>query len=905
MDFNKTKKIPGRFLMLAFILPFLGMCTVMAIRGFIPFGETSMLYSDMYHQYYPFFVSFREALLSGDSLLYTWSTGMGQDFMGMIAYYLASPLNLLSVLIPEDLLLGYFSMLTPIKLGLAGLFFSIMLKKLFEKDDLSISVFGCLYALCAWALGYQWNIMWMDTFALLPLVALGTVSLLKNRKFALYTISLFFSLLCNYYIGLFTCIFVALTFLCYQICRWGGLKKFFFDLGRIALFSFLAIGMTAFLTLPAYAALQTTQSSINTFPTGFRLNIADEHTWQGLLGAMKQVAGNMNGAIPPSFKEGLPNLYCGILTNILAFLFLTCKQVKLRDKICTVCLLLFFNVSFIIRQLDYIWHGFHFTNMIPYRFSFLYSFVMLYMAYRAWLLRNRFKLWQIIFALILSVAIMLCYQERDAAYWAYNGIFLLLYGAAMIYPHLYIMPQKSDGREKFKTVNAARKRRRITSSYMLLGIAVAELALSLANYGFNFTGTVVTDYPRGTQHTASMIRYMKQRERQNLFYRAETTHSQTLNDGALNSYNGISTFTSSANVNVTKFMAALGYGAKDTYNRYCFEESSPVANLFLNLKYMLERQDRVEENRYFTDLHTYGKVHLLENNAYLPLAFLSDAQLINVDFSAASANSFYFQNELLRAASGVQEDVWSLLTGNQLSISATDVTLGTQTQTGYCSYSSSKDGGSIVYRYMVEEEGFVCIDLDLSQKNNFSVWKNGAQLYSESYSVPQSLSVADTLPGDIIEIHLTCKRNEKGSITIHTAILNDEVFQKAYKHLSNSVLELTAFQNTRIEGSIQCNRDGVLYTSIPQNGNWAAMVDGKPAETILIGGAMVGLLLTEGYHDISFVYRNPSFSLGLIISLGCIAIFVSLYLWIHQPRRKAGKYERRGMNNEKNRRRIS
>ena len=33
--------------------------------------------------------------------------------------------------------------------------------------------------------------------------------------------------------------------------------------------------------------------------------------------------------------------------------------------------------------LNYIWHGFHFTNMLPYRFSFLISFLLLTAAYRA------------------------------------------------------------------------------------------------------------------------------------------------------------------------------------------------------------------------------------------------------------------------------------------------------------------------------------------------------------------------------------------------------------------------------------------------------------------------------------------------------------------------------------------
>ena len=89
---------------------------------------------------------------------------------------------------------------------------------------------------------------------------------------------------------------------------------------RIAIFSLLAIGMTAVLELPTLAALQTTQSSVNAFPKGFRLNIASENTWKGLLDAMRQVAGNMGGALEPNFKEGLPNLYCGVFAVQLTFL---------------------------------------------------------------------------------------------------------------------------------------------------------------------------------------------------------------------------------------------------------------------------------------------------------------------------------------------------------------------------------------------------------------------------------------------------------------------------------------------------------------------------------------------------------------------------------------------------------
>lgn len=206
-----------RYLLFSFLLPFIGYTIVMLVSQYAPFGRYSILYSDMYHQYFPFFVEFRETLRSGDSLLYNWNLGMGLDYLGLIAYYLASPLNLLSVFLPESMLLGYFSMLVPIKLGLAGLFFGLLLGKLFDRYDWSLTMFSSAYGICAWALGYQWNIMWLDTFALTPLVILGLISLLRERKFLLYTISLFLSIVCNYYIGFFVCIFVGLCFLVYEI----------------------------------------------------------------------------------------------------------------------------------------------------------------------------------------------------------------------------------------------------------------------------------------------------------------------------------------------------------------------------------------------------------------------------------------------------------------------------------------------------------------------------------------------------------------------------------------------------------------------------------------------------------------------------------------------------------------
>ena len=958
MNLSKLRGRKPSFLAIAFFIPVLAILLLMITVGATPFGTKSMLYSDMWHQYFPFFKAFRKALLSGDSLLFNWNVGMGMDYLGLISYYLASPLYLLSVFIPDSWVLSYFSLLVPLKLGLASLFFAVFLKKTFGKDDFSIALFGAFYALCAWALGYQWNIMWLDTFALLPLVALGTVSLLRDKKFILYTVTLTLSIFSNYYIGFFTCIFVLLLFICYQICRCKSVKEFFLDLCRIALFSVLAIGMTAVLELPALAALGNTYSSVNSFPEDFALNMVDyelcapaREAWEAfkiakeagdpavtlwfkavgesfgpVLNGMGQVAGNLSGGCVPTFLEGLPNVYTGISTLLLSFLFLMAKNVKLRDKLCCVFILLFLIASFVIRQLDYIWHGFHFTNMIPYRFSFIFSFVMLYMAYRAYLVRHRFRPLHFILAGLLTLEVFLLSKYAEAVpdavaslgqlfdflgtavasaavgdqatvqaalarvdalyktygntyvFLVYNSVFFALYLAILLYPRLH-QPASKDAtwEERKELVGMLQSRRRLSGGLLTL-VMVLELAMNVVNFGVNFSYTNIQNYPQGTEYTASMIKYMKERE-DSLFYRTETTRTQTLNDGALNDYHGISAFTSSANVNVTRFMTALGFAAQDNWNRYCYEESSPVANLFLNLKYMLERSSQVEENPYFQNVHHYGEVYLLENKAYLPLGFLAEFGLENAQLRYSAFNAFHNQNILFSAATGLEENVWKTTPGSWLSFEGRGVDIITKSPGGYCAYNVPGASGTLIYRYAIEEEGFLCLDINMYARNYFYVYLNGEYLYSDSVTLPQTFSVCQVKPGDVVEVRASCKAEEDSSMNISAALLDDEVFKKGFDILNTSTLELTEFSNARIEGTIHCNRNGLLYTSIPNDGNWKAIVDGTEAELTLVGDAMIGVELTQGYHEIVFVYENRALTYGALISVLCLLVFMALVYW--------------------------
>ena len=891
MKLKQTSYRNWFYTVLSFLIPFITMTTVLFVNGYAPFGKDTLLYSDMYHQYFPFFKEFRRVLLSGESLVYNWSVGLGLDYLGLISYYLASPLYLLGVLIPDAAVLNYFSMLMPIKLGLAGMFFGIFLQKIFKKHDLSIPVFSAFYATCAWALGYQWNIMWLDTFALLPLVMLGMVSLLRDKKFILYTVTLFLSIGINYYIGFFTCIFVLLTFFCYEFCRCESRERFLKDFVRIAVFSVIAIGMTAFLTLPAVAALQTTQSSVNTFPKEFRLNMDNywNQTIWGLLDSLSQVAGNMNGGYSPTYKEGLPNIYCGIFATALGFLYLFNSQIRKRDKVCAAGLLTFINMSFAIRWLDYIWHGFHFTNMIPYRFSFLYSFVLLYMAYSAWVNRKHFKLWHIALAAVSAIALMFCYKDIKAeGFLAYNLGFLALYIGILVFQHHNNSKSIPNGTKAAAAAISKQKTLKTVSTLAFLCIMVGEMILSVVTFSTTFPSTNNPQMPVGPNDVSSIIDYMYEREQNDAFFRTECTDGKTLNDGALYGYHGITAFTSSANVNVTRFMVALGFSGKDTYNRYSYGESSPVSNLFLNLKYMIERNGELKDNPYFYDVYSVGTVHLLENNAYLPLGFLADSQLLDVDFNF-TGNPFLFQNELLSSASGIDKDVWSTMEDINIypPASGPDVTPDSNNPFA-CTYDNSNNDSSshIVYKFTAQDEGLVCMYIERSEDNDYSFWHSDYNDYLSvsDYSLPIMSSVCAVKPGDEVSVWLNVGEGETGNAKVYAAVLDEDIFREHYDKLSESTLDITHFSNTNIEGTISSDADRLLYTSIPQNGNWEVLVDGTPAEVLTVGNAMVSVMIPQGDHTVQFVYKNKAITLGATIAIVSALALVGAAALLYNPK---------------------
>lgn len=231
----------------AFFAALAAATAIFALLGIAPFGDDTLLVSDMYSQYSCFFGDVKS--LASDGLFYSLHKSIGGDIYSLAAYYLASPLNLIFLLFPLKYLPEAVSVLYILKLSLAALTISYYLSARGTNGAANLAL-SLAWSFSAYFTLYSINIMWLDALVLLPLISLGIERLVDSTKFSLYTLSLAGAIFCNYYIGYMLCIFSVLYFL-YALLRERRPARALATAGiRFAISSLVAGGLNAVLLIP-------------------------------------------------------------------------------------------------------------------------------------------------------------------------------------------------------------------------------------------------------------------------------------------------------------------------------------------------------------------------------------------------------------------------------------------------------------------------------------------------------------------------------------------------------------------------------------------------------------------------------------------------------------------------------
>jgi uncharacterized membrane protein YfhO len=97
-------------------------------------------------------------------------------------------------------------------------------------------------------------------------------------------------------------------------------------------------------------------------------------------------------------------------------------------------------------------------------------------------------------------------------------------------------------------------------------------------------------------------------------------------------------------------------------------------------------------------------------------------------------------------------------------------------------------------------------------------------------------------------------------------------------YLKEHAMTLDYFSQNLIIGSIDVNRPGILFLSIPKESGWKFTVNGKETTPLTTHFGFYGLMIESGSHTIEMTYFTPYLQIGFIITLCCI---VNFYLIAH------------------------
>lgn len=819
---------------LAFGIPALIMLIIFIINGIYPFGDRSFLFSDMYHQYMPFFSEFMRKIRAGEGLSYSWNVGIGSNFLALYVYYLASPLHWLALLAPERFLMEFMSYLVIIKIGLCGLTFCIYLRSHFQdRKEAGALFFSCFYALSGFLAAYNWNIMWLDCVVLLPLIVLGLEQLVKEGKCTLYCLSLGLSIFTNYYISIMICIFLVLYFLVLLLVE----KRSWRILWHFAFYSLLAGGMAAVLLVPEVCAILVTDFGDMDFPD----------TLKSYFSVLDMLARHCMCVYTERGLDHWPNIYCGSAVFLLLPMYVLNQKIGMRRRFGYLALAGLMLIGFSTNVLDFIWHGLNYPDSLPGRQSFIYILLVLTMCYGAYRKVREVQPRQILYGYLGAVIFLLfCekfvdHEDFETGVELLNLLFVTMY-AVLLYLH------------------RTRKDKWLQQVLMFTALVVVVAESGINTYCTSVGTTSrsqyldeLTDY-QSLYETARLDALKQQSDGAGQpFFRMEKFSRKTKNDGTLAGYPTASVFSSTMNSYVMDLYKRLGMRHSKVY--YGFDGATFFTSALLNVQYMYG-EDGQEEGPLYSHMADSGDISLYQAAAALPFGYMAPS---GYDLPEGySNNGLELQNQMVRelGAEGV------LFTRKQAKENGDDV-----------SFTADSDG---YYYGLLTASGTKKMKVSGSgEESSYGDLKKGSVLYLGYLKEGASVTLTN---GD--------DSDDTPKIKADIYRMDQAVLMQALAVLGASHLEQVSFDSTHISGEITLKEPGRLILSVPYEKGWTVMLDGEETEPGLFGGTLMAFELEAGQHTISMHYIPYGRNAGIVISVICIGIFIVIQSYGYKKNKK-------------------
>ena len=881
----KKKKLPalrlnpeGKTLLWCFLVPFLSMIAIYCALQVWPVGKNSVLVLDLNAQYIYYFEQLRDILTSGESLIYSFERALGGEFMGIFAYYLSSPFSLIVALFPKDMITEAMYLILVLKTACCGLAFGYLLTKSRDLTPVYRVIFSTVYALSAYVVVMQHNVMWIDNVIAFPLLLLGMDALITHGRFKLYTFAVAYSVLSNFYIGYMTCIFTFIWFFVRYFmlspCERNPMRvKYHFSktFGRIALWSVTAILISAIIVLPTYYSL-----------TFGKLEFSDpKYEAKQMFEFADIITKAFFGSYDTVRPAGMPFIYCGTLSLVLAPLYFFADEIPARKKIGMAVIMMVLIASFNFSIFDIFWHGMQRPNWLNARFSYMFSGLMVLMA--ADTVKHLPKIGRktvtascVLWCALLLILAKIGYDNLPDFMAVWPGILCFVLLAAALPSCIKALENREVCRK---------------ASAVLCGIVIAEAVGNGVVMLYQLDDDV--SYSKRSSYRQMIDTYEKavdlfKDEDSDEFYRAEKLVHRKKNDNFALDINGMSNSTSTLNARAVDLLSQFGYAAMSHWSMY--SGATAVTDALFGIKYIIaDETDNKAVMDYIHDLYTLigstdKKLDVYENPYALSIAYSVNEKILEYDVPEEEEEGvdnyidpFNYMNRLLSAMVGETVKVWSRVEVDESDDQGVDMLF----VTGHRGY---EDNGTatpkLTWKLDVESTDRIYAYFPSKYPREATINVNGDDLGTyfdgEDFSLRELGSFEE---GEELKVTLYL---EEDNIYLRSGVsyfyyFDEASFREVLGMLSDGNLDAHSEKDDRIFGTVQVPEgDSVMFTTIPYDAGWKVYVDGKECETkAVVRETLLAFDITPGEHEIELRYRPDCVKYGLILSAAGLVIFAA------------------------------
>ncbi len=839
-DNTTLKQQQGQNLWLSFFVG-IGLVTVMyALLRFYPFGDGTLLTGDLNGQYVAYLADLKRRLAEG-GFFYSFAKLCGGSTLGLFAYYMVSPFNLLILVLPTRMIPIAVQLMFLLRVALTSTACCWFLQKHYNSASRLLPFLSQGYGLCAFCVVYSQNIIWMDVVMLAPLLLWAVEHLINTNKHGPLLGLVFAAILLNFYTAWSVCLFSVIYFFYYwctcETIAQKNQRVFWGRLGRFAASGILGAGLAMALLYPALLEIEETKGAL------FALDFTLESNFELWKLPYQLFFGNFFWS---DVTNGLPNLYCGVFCVVLGLLFFLGKT-SWQKKLAAAAVLTLMVLSFKLNGINLIWHGFKEPVWFPYRYSFLVSLFLVLLSAQV-LLQARPRVLAFAVTAVLGLCWMLGYratagEEFSLMKLAVTG--LVFFGTMAC---VWLLGTKPTGV--------------MVAAAGFCAIAMGDMAinsyLSLRKFESYTNSEFVSFYTQSRQVVDAL------QKKDDSYYRIEKNFMRTLNDPMLVGYWGISHFSSTKASTAKAMLEQMGYV---NYTIYGWG-STAVADSLLGIKYLYSNGTRTVPQPYqMLDLGTDLTVY--ENPYALPMAYVgsSTANMVNVE---SSTNTFVLQNQMIQ----------SLVPGSSAPlVEATNLEF-LDGQKGIKLYFEAQTDGPC-YLAIPDTDNYLPADVKI----------NGELLgeYFQGDSLGGVFPLGSFTKGQRVYLELGFEDKAEYRRQIQIYSLDETALQNAVDTIKqNAPTDLTIQEGGKISVTVEGTAQNdllVLPFAYEDTAHWTATRNGEPVKVECIFDGMLGVALTDGKNTIEMVYHHPGSFTGIAISGVSALLVAAWYLW--EQRQKA------------------